>query len=431
MTNRQPARPGRRVLRNAGALTGSNLWRIGVSFGLQLLVARWLGTVALGQYTVALAWLNVAQVVSELGLQSLLVRDLAQTPHLRQGYFRLALTVQLGAAVLICLCLLGLGWLLPVSSTLRLSLGLAGLTLPAYAITSVCQTFFQAGERMELVMVIEVIINTLIVGLSVLAIGLGGAVPALMGVMVITQIVSALLCLFWLQRSGLLAAPRDAPAQSALAPAPHFTMAPTIVWRQVAPFYGQALADVLLQRVDILLLSMMGNPTITGIYSAAYSVVRVLWKVIQSYWRAFYPTLSRLALTQNARFRQLCRNGLQYGLVLVLLGVAASLLLADWLLPLILGAEGAASVPAFDALIWSSPFFFIEMYAVIVLMVDHRPRLSLLLTTVHLAAVIVLLPLLAAHFGALGAAWAATTASLLGALVSVGLVWRRNLPVLR
>ncbi|MCB0099965.1 MAG: oligosaccharide flippase family protein, partial [Caldilineaceae bacterium] len=338
MTNRQPARPGRRVLHNAGALTGSNLWRIGVSFGLQLLVARWLGTVALGQYTVALAWLNVAQVVSELGLQSLLVRDLAQTPHLRQGYFRLALTVQLGAAVLICLCLLGLGWLLPISSTLRLSLGLAGLTLPAYAITSVCQTFFQAGERMELVMVIEVIINTLIVGLSVLAIGLGGAVPALMGVMVITQIVSALLCLFWLQRSELLAAPQAAPAQKEPTPAP------TIVWRQVAPFYGQTLADVLLQRVDILLLSMMGNPTITGIYSAAYSVVRVLWKVIQSYWRAFYPTLSRLALTQNARFRQLCRNGLHYGLVLVLLGVAASLLLADWLLPLILGAEGAASV---------------------------------------------------------------------------------------
>ncbi|MCB9148445.1 MAG: oligosaccharide flippase family protein [Caldilineaceae bacterium] len=425
MTNRQPARPGRRVLRNAGALTGSNLWRIGVSFGLQLLVARWLGTVALGQYTVALAWLNVAQVVSELGLQSLLVRDLAQTPHLRQGYFRLALTVQLGAAVLICLCLLGLGWLLPISSTLRLSLGLAGLTLPAYAITSVCQTFFQAGERMELVMVIEVIINTLIVGLSVLAIGLGGAVPALMGVMVITQIVSALLCLFWLQRSELLAAPQAAPAQKEPTPAP------TIVWRQVAPFYGQTLADVLLQRVDILLLSMMGNPTITGIYSAAYSVVRVLWKVIQSYWRAFYPTLSRLALTQNARFRQLCRNGLHYGLVLVLLGVAVSLLLADWLLPLILGAEGAASVPAFGALIWSSPFFFIEMYAVIVLMVDHQPRLSLLLTTVHLAAVIVLLPLLAAHFGALGAAWAATAASLLGALVSVGLVWRRNLPVLR
>ncbi|MEZ4657205.1 MAG: oligosaccharide flippase family protein [Caldilineaceae bacterium] len=265
MTNKQSTRPGRRVLRNAGALTGSNLWRIGVSFGLQLLVARRLGAVALGQYTVALAWLNVAQVVSELGLQTLLVRDLAQAPHLRKGYFGLALKLQLGATVLICLCLFGLGWLLPVSSTLRLSLWLAGLTLPAYAVTSVCQTLFQAGERMELVMIIEVIINTLIVALSVLAVGLGGAVPALIGVMVITQIGSALLCLFWLRRSRLLASPQEA-----------LSIAPWLVWRQVAPFYGQSLADVLLQRVDILLLSMMGNPAVTGIYSAAYSVVRVV-----------------------------------------------------------------------------------------------------------------------------------------------------------
>ncbi|MEZ4710405.1 MAG: oligosaccharide flippase family protein [Caldilineaceae bacterium] len=420
MTNKQSARPGRRVLRNAGALTGSNLWRIGVSFGLQLLVARRLGTVGLGQYTVALAWLNVAQVVSELGLQTLLVRDLAQTPHLRKGYFRLALTLQLGATVLVCLFLFGLGWLLPVSPTLRLSLWLAGLTLPAYAVTSVCQTLFQAGERMELVMFIEVIINTLIVGLSVLAIGLGGAVPALMGVMVITQIGSALLCLFWLRRSQLLASPQE--------PLP---IAPLAIWRQVAPFYGQSLADVLLQRVDILLLSIMGNPSVTGIYSAAYSVVRVLWKVIQSYWRAFYPTLSRLVLRQNGRFRQLCRYGLGYGLLAVLLGAALGMFIADWLLPLIIGEEGAAAAPVFRVLIWSAPLFLLEMYAVTVLMVDRQPRLSLLLTAVHLLAVVVLLPLLAANYAALGAAWAALTASLLGALVSVGLLWYRELPWLR
>ncbi|MEZ4657206.1 MAG: hypothetical protein R2911_06520 [Caldilineaceae bacterium] len=76
-------------------------------------------------------------------------------------------------------------------------------------------------------------------------------------------------------------------------------------------------------------------------------------------------------------------------------------------------------------LIWSAPFFLIETYAVTVLMVDRQPCLSLLLTTVHLAAVIVLLPLLTASLGAMGAAWSATTAGLLGALMSLGLVWYR------
>lgn len=420
MTGKQPVLPGRRVLLNAGALTGSNLWRIGVSFGLQLMVIRALGAEALGQYMVALAWLNVAQVVSELGLQTLLIRDLAQAPQMRQGYFRLALLTQSGAGLLLCLALFGLGWLLPVSPSLRFALWLAGLTLPAYGVTSACQTLFQAGERMDLVMFIEVIINTLIVALSLLALWLGGEVPSLMGVMVITQMGSALLCLLWLRRSQLLAPPQQ--------PFP-FSLA--AIWQQATPFYGQALADVLLQRVDILLLSMVGAPVVTGIYSTAYSVVRVFLKVIQSYWRAFYPTLSRLALTNQARYRQLCVNGLRYGFVAVLLGAGISMALSAWALPIVFGSEGQSAAPAFGVLIWSAPLFMLEIYAVTVLMVDRKAPLSLVVTVVHLTAMVLLLPLLTVRYGALGAAWATVTASALGAAAGLWITWRFGLPLLR
>ncbi len=44
---------------------------------LQLLIAWLLGIPALAAYAVALAYLNVSQVLSELGLPALLVRDLA------------------------------------------------------------------------------------------------------------------------------------------------------------------------------------------------------------------------------------------------------------------------------------------------------------------------------------------------------------------
>src|SRR5438874_11553797 len=84
---------GRRILMNTGAMASSNLWRIMISFALQLLIARKLGLAGLGAYTIALAYLNVCQVVSELGLPGLLVRDLAQTPTHRRSYFRIALGV--------------------------------------------------------------------------------------------------------------------------------------------------------------------------------------------------------------------------------------------------------------------------------------------------------------------------------------------------
>jgi O-antigen/teichoic acid export membrane protein len=81
---------GRRILVNTGALTTSNLWRIVISFVLQVLIARWLGVASLGHYTIVMAYLNVCQVLGEVGLPALLTRDLAQSPALRASYFRLA-----------------------------------------------------------------------------------------------------------------------------------------------------------------------------------------------------------------------------------------------------------------------------------------------------------------------------------------------------
>ncbi len=181
---------GRRILVNTGALAGSDLWRIATSFVLTLLIPRRLGFDALGQYTAALAYLNVCQVISELGLPSLLVRDLAQVPTQRRGFFRIAMLIQVTFGLLAWGGLVLLSILLPWPSETRIALQLVGASLPFYAITSVTQTFFQAGERMELVMGVEIFINTLILALSVIALWMGTAVTQLVGVMVLTQLVS-------------------------------------------------------------------------------------------------------------------------------------------------------------------------------------------------------------------------------------------------
>ncbi|MEZ4582113.1 MAG: hypothetical protein R3A10_10850 [Caldilineaceae bacterium] len=66
------------------------------------------------------------------------------------------------------------------------------------------------------------------------------------------------------------------------------------LWQELRPFYWLSLADVLLHRLDIILLNIVTTDLVTGIYSIAYSVVRVGVKLIQSFWQALYPTLSRL-----------------------------------------------------------------------------------------------------------------------------------------
>ena len=74
----------------------------------------------------------------------------------------------------------------------RVALWLVGASLPFFAVTSVSETLFQTAERMELLMGVEVLINFLIITISILILWLDGNVVQLVGVIVFTQIISAL-----------------------------------------------------------------------------------------------------------------------------------------------------------------------------------------------------------------------------------------------
>lgn len=416
-TSPTPQQTGRRILVNTSALAGSSLWRIVTSFALQLVIARQLGVLGLGQYTIALAYLNVCQVLTELGLPALLVRDLAQMPWLRRSYFRLALGIQTAAGLLIWGGLILITTLLPFSPAARTILWIVGASLPFYAITAATQTLFQAGERMELVMGVELLINTLILLLSVAAILVGGTTQHLAAVLVVTQMLSAALGLILLRRSSLLALPQE-PL--------HWQW--SMLWRRAGPFYGLALADVLLQRMDIVLLSIIGGEAVTGIYSAAYNLVRVGLKLVQNFWAALYPTLSRLHRQAPQHYTRLCNFSVRYGLLCLLAAAAIGTGITQDVLRLIYGGGYHEAALVLEILLWTAPLYLIENYTQTLFMVEQRPFHSLRITGLHLVTLVSLMPLLIPALAAPGAAWAALLASGMGALVSFQLLYRWQMP---
>ncbi|MFO7630943.1 MAG: flippase [Caldilinea sp.] len=409
---------GRRVLINTGALTSASLWRIAISFVLQVLIARRLGVEGLGHYTIALAYLNVSQVITELGLPMLLVRDLAQNPTQRRAYFRWLLGIQIFTSILTWLALIGLSSALPFAPVTAASLWLVGASLPFYAVTSAAHTLFQAGERMELVMGVEVTINTLILLVSLGVLWMGGDELALIAVIIVTQALSATICVILLARSRLLTGLQEPVAVDLHA-----------LLRQTMPFFGLSLSDVLLQRLDILLLGFIAGPAVTGIYSAAYNIVRVLMKLIQSFLRALYPTLSRFQRHSTERYTRLRSLSLRFGMIAVLPAASISFGVAPEMLRLMFGGDYSASVEVYRILIWAAPLFLIEVYAITVLMIEHQLRASLFISAVHIFATLILLPIFTVNGGATGAGMAVVLAGSAGAVAGVWLLRTLRLPV--
>jgi len=127
-----------------------------------------LGIEGLGHYTIAMAYLNVSQVISELGLPALLVRDLAQAPWRRRSTFRGAARNPGGDGLSDLGC--------PGTAVAVFALWgyyahllITGRRFPPPVCRFIRFTDAVSGrlERMELVMGVEVFINTLILALSV------------------------------------------------------------------------------------------------------------------------------------------------------------------------------------------------------------------------------------------------------------------------
>jgi O-antigen/teichoic acid export membrane protein len=180
--------------------------------------------------------------------------------------------------------------------------------------------------------------------------------------------------------------------------------------------------------MDILLLNVLAGDYVTGVYSLAYSVVRVAIKLIQSYWRALYPTLSRLQRHADAQYRKLATLSLRYGLMAALPGAAIGVGVGGELLFLLYGSASDESVVVFQILIWATPLFLVETYAITQLMVAHLPQRSLAITGLHIAVVVIFLPLLTLEYDAAGAALSVLLASSTGVLSGLYALRHRGIP---
>jgi O-antigen/teichoic acid export membrane protein len=259
---------------------------------------------------------------------------------------------------------------------------------------------------MPLVMAIEVAANVLLFTASAFVLLAGGQLIHLMVVMAGVQVVMALASVVVARSAHLWPAPQSRP---------DWTISGLM--RKSLPFLGLSLTDVLQQRADLLLVSFLAGPLTTGAYAAANSLVRVLIKLAQSYWRALYPTLSRLHQGQRDRFLLLQGMALRLGWAAALWAAAVAAGLATEIMLLFFGDDFVAASAVLRILIWSAPLYLLESYFIAILFVQRQPRTGLMVALTQLGVVVAALPPLILWVGIAGAAWGVVLAGIAGVCV--------------
>jgi O-antigen/teichoic acid export membrane protein len=402
-----------RVGLNAALLILSRVVGLAMAMVQSGLIFRALSLESQGQFGAALGFASFFTVFATLGIQRLLVREIARdTTHAwDQVWTSLVVTGTLSS-----LCV-GLIWLARQGDALQSAAFWAGVSVVfVWALQQPFESLLIARERMGLIAVMNIGVGAAKVMLVYLLLGQPGSAAHAHAILALANGLGLLLCAAAAIRVGGWQRPHLRPS-AAMAQA-----------RECIPFTVAMLCSWIYFKSDIVLLEWLRGEADAGIYAPPQRLMEPLLMVASLWGTAVFPALCRLTHTDSGQFQQLKATSVRLA-VLVACPMALGLaVLARPVMLLLTGDDPALEQYAFvlRLLCFVVPSFYFNSLAQEMLYAVHRNWFVVaslgVAAVVSVAGNLILIP----RFGVAGLAGVAVAANLAVSLM-FGIGLRREL----
>jgi O-antigen/teichoic acid export membrane protein len=254
------------------------------TFALTTVIARSLGAEHLGQYILAIGYYYIFVTLFGLGLKTLFTSELAKKDEEISVYLVSGSLLQFVLSIIAYLLLLLVVFLMPYSSETSMICDIMGLSVIPFALSNITESIFQAQERMHLIAISTSPIYLLRVGVMIsIALNFSHPIEYIAVTMVVSEVL--ILCLQW-----------------------------SILMQTVQPewkidldfmkdsFYAAKIlfaidsVGVVAGKLDLLLISLLGNEILIGIYGAIGQLIQPFQIVCNSLCLAIFPKISNSVL---------------------------------------------------------------------------------------------------------------------------------------
>ena len=329
----------RRLTKNAAGSFGLKIASLGLAFVTSVLLARLFGPEGYGLYSYVIAWLFVLLIPASLGMQSLLVREVAAYQarsewRLMHGLLHWAnqavLVVSIGIALLAAIVV----WLVvgEANSQMLAIFGLALISLPWLALTTLRQATLQGLHRIVVGQLPESLIQPvlfiILLGSAYLIIGENLSVTWAMVIRVLSIGVAFFIGAELLRRNLPQAIKKVSPDYKVR------------IWvRSVLPFMLISCMYVINNRTDALMLGAMQGTEAVGLYVVASRGSEIISFILIAVNQAIGPVIAKLYAEGNFRKLQSLITKSSRAIFLISLPIAISLIIfGHWFL-LLFGSE--------------------------------------------------------------------------------------------
>jgi len=314
-----------------------------------IFIARYLGDVGYGKYSFAVAFTALFSILSDLGLSTLTIRDVARDKSQAGRYLGQisALKVILAIATLLLIVIVINVLDYPKETTLVVYIIGASVIIDTF--TRLFFSITSAFEKMEYEAAIKILRTIILFSLVLPVIHFNYGLIPIVSSYLVASILSFVLSIFVILKK--FAKPKFEKDFD--------------FWRKTTkealPFALTAVFGMVFFRVDTVMLSVMKGDAVTGWYSAACNLIFALMVIPTIYGIAIFPVLSKYYGSARSSFDKVGTLSFKF---LLMVGLPISVgvtLLAEKIIQLVYGSAYINSSYALQIMVW---VFFINCIAI-------------------------------------------------------------------
>ena len=381
----------RKIAKNSLVLLASNIISKILGFFYVLYIARYLGAEGFGILSFALAFTGIFGVFTDLGLDTLTVREVARDKSLASKYLgnivvmKIFLVIITFALIALTINLLGYP-----QQTIKI-VYLVALSVVFSAFSSIFNSIFQGYEKMEYQSLGQILSSALMLSGALFAISHGLDVIGFASIYFMVSAVA--LGYSFAVYTWKFSLPKIEI---------NFSFWKSTI-KEALPFGLTGIFVTIYYWTDSVMLSLMKTNEVVGWYNAAYRLIMILLFIPSIINITIFPVMSRFYVSSKDSLRFAYETYFRY---MVMIGIPigfGTTLLADRIILLIFGAEYENSIIALQILVWSSVFIFLSSAFARLLESSNKQRTITKITAINALANVIINLILIPKFSYIGA----------------------------
>ena len=365
-----------------------------VSISIIAILVRYFSIEKFGDYAFILAICNIFQVATDMGVNQIVVREIARRKEMGREIFSASLFLRFIFSLVTLVLIALLINLLSSSREIIHATYVCGLAVVSLFFYNLTLAVFQGYERMEFVAIVGIITRACLLGLTLIFVWSGAGLKEIFLPALISGVIGFIVGCYFIGRLFF---------------APNLRIDYSLSWSILKESYLLGIGRILRKtsfRIDIILLKFLTGSAGAGLFQGVYKPILQLMFIPRNISAALFPLFSRLFKDGSASFENVYRDSFKFLTIIMLPIVVTMIFFSKEFVTLLLGDTFVSAVPAFKILsvVWGLMFMSTLLLRILTA-IDRQHFVTVcigLCLIINVLLDVILIP----QMGFMGAAWA-------------------------